>query len=80
MSSKNKNYTMFVTQEVVFNEKYSEDYKGGRVELYKEGTPYAISEHRFFVPNDIYDEIIERFDGKSIDSPFQLQLDILLEE
>lgn len=70
-----KEYILFVTEEMIMDERYK-DWKAGRIEVRDKESIYALSEHRFFVPKEIFECSILPLDGKKINAPLKINIDI----
>jgi hypothetical protein len=60
-------YFLTTTEEMIMNREF-DGFRGGRIEIYDEENKggYALTEVRFFVPENMYNGFIEMFDFKSL--------------
>lgn len=67
-------YVLSVVEEVARNPDYQWG-RGGRIEVYEHGKDYAIEEYHFFIPNELFDNFFNAFDGKETNYPVRIVMD-----
>lgn len=62
-----KKYFLSVIEEMILNPQFAH-FRGGRIEVYNDFSPYSIYEARFLIPEELFENFRETFDFKEVDA------------